>query len=274
MASGAGRRPSATSVVQRTPTGRATVPRIRPSTDESSAAGNSASNGQVCRCFGTVSPTPTPSRARAPLARRALLPRCARAAGCRCRAGRRALRRLPLPGHQRRRPRRGIGGERSGLWSEMFRLTRELRPRYLLVENVAALVTRGLDVVLADLASIGFDAEWDCLRASDFGAPHRRERIWLVAYPGSARRRQDARSAHGDEAADEGRRAQTITSLTVMVKAVERGLWPTPRATDDDKGGRGDLLAMVRTGKTSRRREWPTPTAQPRTHTGLQSRGG
>lgn len=102
----------------------------------------------------------------------------------------------------------GIRGARSGLWSEMFRLTSELRPRYLIVENVPALLVRGLDVVLTDLASIGFDAEWDCLRACDFGAPHERERFWLVAYPGGTRRRQDAGSAHGDEAADEGRPAQ------------------------------------------------------------------
>jgi DNA (cytosine-5)-methyltransferase 1 len=101
----------------------------------------------------------------------------------------------------------GITGARSSLWGEMLRLTDELEPRYLLVENVAALIARGLDVVLSGLAEIGFDAEWDCLRASDFGAPHRRERIWLVAYPGSARRRQDARGAHGDEAAHEGRSA-------------------------------------------------------------------
>jgi DNA (cytosine-5)-methyltransferase 1 len=77
----------------------------------------------------------------------------------------------------------GIDGERSGLWSEMFRLTAELQPRYLLVENVAALLVRGFDRVLTDLATLGFDAEWDCLRASDFGAPHQRDRIWLVAYP-------------------------------------------------------------------------------------------
>lgn len=78
---------------------------------------------------------------------------------------------------------RGLAGERSGLWSEMFRVVGELRPRYVVVENVSALVFRGLDIVLADLASLGFDAEWDCLPASAFGAPHRRERVWIVAYP-------------------------------------------------------------------------------------------
>jgi DNA (cytosine-5)-methyltransferase 1 len=76
----------------------------------------------------------------------------------------------------------GLDGERSGLWSEYARVIRELRPRYVLVENVAALLARGLHRVLADLAGLGFDAEWTTLRASDFGAPHARDRLWLVAY--------------------------------------------------------------------------------------------
>ena len=77
----------------------------------------------------------------------------------------------------------GLEGERSGLWWEYHRLISELRPRFAIVENVAALTVRGIDVVLGSLAQIGFDAEWDCIRASDVGAPHRRERIWIVAYP-------------------------------------------------------------------------------------------
>lgn len=77
----------------------------------------------------------------------------------------------------------GIGGSRSGLWSEYARLIGEIEPRWVVVENVAALLGRGLSVVLADLSALGYDAEWDCLPASAFGAPHRRDRIWLVAYP-------------------------------------------------------------------------------------------
>ena len=79
----------------------------------------------------------------------------------------------------------GITGARSGLWSEYARVIGELRPRYVVVENVSALLARGLGVVLGDLAALGYDAEWDCLPASAFGAPHRRDRIWLVAYPNS-----------------------------------------------------------------------------------------
>jgi DNA (cytosine-5)-methyltransferase 1 len=76
----------------------------------------------------------------------------------------------------------GIGGERSGLWSEYARIIRELRPRYAVVENVAALLGRGMERVLRDLAACGYDAEWQSIRASDVGAPHRRERIWILAY--------------------------------------------------------------------------------------------
>jgi DNA (cytosine-5)-methyltransferase 1 len=77
----------------------------------------------------------------------------------------------------------GITGERSGLWTDYARLVRELRPRYVLVENVPALLARGMGRVLGDLAAVGYGAEWGCVRASDVGAPHRRDRIWIVAYP-------------------------------------------------------------------------------------------
>ena len=87
----------------------------------------------------------------------------------------------------------GIAGERSGLWSEYARLIGELRPHYAIVENVAALLSRGLDVVLGDLAALGYDAEWHCIPASAVGAPHRRDRIWIVAYPNSARAAQSVR---------------------------------------------------------------------------------
>lgn len=71
----------------------------------------------------------------------------------------------------------GIDGARSGLWSHFARLIGELRPAYVVVENVTALLTRGLGRVLGDLAARGYDAEWDCLPASAFGANHRRDRI-------------------------------------------------------------------------------------------------
>jgi DNA (cytosine-5)-methyltransferase 1 len=76
----------------------------------------------------------------------------------------------------------GMAGQRSGLWSEYARIVGELRPRYVIVENVAALLHRGLDVVLGDLATLRFDAEWHCIPACAIGAPHVRDRVWIIAY--------------------------------------------------------------------------------------------
>ena len=78
----------------------------------------------------------------------------------------------------------GLAGERSGLWWEFHRLIAEIKPEWVIVENVAALRSRGLDVVLRGISEIGYDAEWHCIPASAVGAPHRRDRIWIVAYPG------------------------------------------------------------------------------------------
>ena len=83
----------------------------------------------------------------------------------------------------------GIDGERSGLWREYARLIGEVRPEFAIVENVAALLGRGLSRVLEDLASLGYDAEWHCIPASYVGAPHRRDRLWIVAYTGHLRGR-------------------------------------------------------------------------------------
>ena len=77
----------------------------------------------------------------------------------------------------------GITGKRSGLWSEMARIVGEVRPRYVYVENSPALVNRGLDRVLGDLAALGFNAEWGVLSAAAVGAMHKRDRIWILAFP-------------------------------------------------------------------------------------------
>lgn len=77
----------------------------------------------------------------------------------------------------------GLEGARSGLWFEYHRLIKEIKPKYAIIENVSALRSRGLDQVLRSLAEIGYDAEWHCISANAIGAPHRRDRIWIVAYP-------------------------------------------------------------------------------------------
>ncbi|MEX2901358.1 DNA cytosine methyltransferase [Pseudomonas rhodesiae] len=84
----------------------------------------------------------------------------------------------------------GIDGARSGLWREMARIVGEVRPRFVYVENSPLLVGRGLAVVLGDLAEMGYDAQWCIVSASDCGAPHQRDRIWIVANDSGGRCRQ------------------------------------------------------------------------------------
>ncbi len=93
----------------------------------------------------------------------------------------------------------GLDGSRSGLWFEMHRIICELRPRFVVVENVPALLKRGMGRILSDLAGAGFDAEWSCLSASSFGAPHKRERLFLVAYAGEIGRSDGAHHHIEDE---------------------------------------------------------------------------
>ncbi|VVN50890.1 hypothetical protein PS685_00414 [Pseudomonas fluorescens] len=93
----------------------------------------------------------------------------------------------------------GIDGSRSGLWSEMARIICEVRPKKVYLENSPLLVGRGLAVVLGDLAEMGYDAQWCIVSASDCGAPHQRDRIWLVAH--NISERQPARGLHVGTAA-------------------------------------------------------------------------
>jgi len=160
--------------------------------------------------------------------------------------------------------RAGIDGEASGLWREMARIIREVEPRMVVVENVAALVSRGLDRVLGDLAAMGFDAEWGVLRASDVGAPHRRERIFVLAHadehgqPEQRERglREDGDAQSGDDAdrrgcadaplahADDAGRGEPAwrESRDAQHAAAERGgAAPFPPGPDDADGWRAYL---------------------------------
>lgn len=82
---------------------------------------------------------------------------------------------------------KGIEAERSGLWKEYKRIISEIRPRWVLVENVSALLSgdngNWFRKFLSDISEIGYNAEWHCLQAADVGAPHRRDRVWVIAYP-------------------------------------------------------------------------------------------
>ena len=84
---------------------------------------------------------------------------------------------------------RGIKGPKSGLWMEMERIISEVRPRHVFVENSPMLAVRGLGSVLGGLASLGYDARWGVLGACHAGAPHKRDRIWIVATNTNSQRR-------------------------------------------------------------------------------------
>jgi DNA (cytosine-5)-methyltransferase 1 len=86
----------------------------------------------------------------------------------------------------------GLEDERSALWFEYARIIWEFRPSWVIIENVPALRSRGLDQVLGSLTKIGYDAEWNCIPSSCIGAPHRRDRIWIVAYPNERERERRA----------------------------------------------------------------------------------
>jgi len=110
----------------------------------------------------------------------------------------------------------GITGARSRLWKEFARIICEIRPKYAFVENSPMLVKRGLEVVLCDLAEMGYDAEWVCLSAAEVGAPHKRERIWVLATDTSQQRcnerfgdweeRQVLHNENGDASEDKSKR--------------------------------------------------------------------
>jgi DNA (cytosine-5)-methyltransferase 1 len=130
----------------------------------------------------------------------------------------------------------GIDGERSGLWSEYARIIGEIRPRYAFIENVSALLGRGFVRVLGDLATLGYDAEWHCIPASAVGAPHRRDRIWIVGYADCGRRaaRQQAGQTVGQRrsAIATSSDARAISDSTIN----GRFSW---RSSDKQEGTRG-----------------------------------
>lgn len=81
----------------------------------------------------------------------------------------------------------GLAGARSGLWGEFARVIREFQPEYVFIENSPMLRTRGLATILADLWSMGYDAQWDCIPAAAVGAPHLRDRIFVLAQQSTGR---------------------------------------------------------------------------------------
>lgn len=111
-------------------------------------------------------------------------------------------------------PGSGLAGERSGLYWQILRTVRMVGRPKLLLENVAALLNRGMGSVLGSMAQIGYDAEWHCIQASFVGAWHKRDRVWIFAYPNEER--------------CEGRADQPILSQRNISREFVRGFekWP------------------------------------------------
>lgn len=120
----------------------------------------------------------------------------------------------------------GIDGDSSGLWRHMARIIGEIRPRYVFVENVTDLLARGFGRVLADLAALGYDAQWRVLGASDCGAPQSRERIWLVAHPQSVRLRAILPQSGVRPQTLEARARPPVHSRAHHAAHAARILWP------------------------------------------------
>jgi DNA (cytosine-5)-methyltransferase 1 len=128
--------------------------------------------------------------------------------------------------------RRGIEGERSGLWREMARIIREIQPRFAFVENSPALTFRGLHRVLGDLAALGFDAEWGVLGAHHVGGIHKRERIWILAYANEVPAGCKLHDGDGPEVGWEGN--SRLTEFCCMQGGNER--WSAPTDWPDEPG--------------------------------------
>jgi DNA (cytosine-5)-methyltransferase 1 len=113
----------------------------------------------------------------------------------------------------------GVGVEtRSGLYREVLRIAGLVRPRFLFLENVSAIVSNGLGTVVADLAALGYDVEWLCLRASYCGAPHHRDRWWCLATHADSNQRRT--SCMGQDARADGR--DDVSGICEVLADAER----------------------------------------------------
>lgn len=158
----------------------------------------------------------------------------------------------------------GISGARSGLWSEFARIIGEVRPRFVFVENSPMLTSRGLGRVLGDLAALGYDAEWGVLGAADVGAPHQRDRIWIVANAQRSERWQERGACYGVER----ERTDSLPQWQEGSGGAGVSGEDVANADSDERNGRGSNVQMRRSrGKEEaqdhgffRRNEWsPEP---------------
>ena len=153
---------------------------------------------------------------------------------------------------------KGLEGDRSGLWFEMFRVIRELRPAWVLAENVRGAVELALDTVRDNLEAIGYEVRAFVVPASAFGAPHRRERLIIVACRRDVADASKERLQWGIENANE---QEKLESADEQLKGCCRGdLWLTP--TVNGNNNRAGLSAKSGDGLATTVKMWPTPRRQ------------
>jgi len=134
-----------------------------------------------------------------------------------------------MPRHLRSGGGGGIDGERSGMWREMARIIHEVQPRFVFVENSPVLTSRGLGRVLGDLAQMGFDAKWGVLGAADIGAPHQRDRIWIVGNQKMANTRSKRRNKRNNAKLETNKTIRPASSISIesSLERYNRHQWST-----------------------------------------------
>ena len=135
----------------------------------------------------------------------------------------------------------GLSGPRSGLWWKVRRTLRVVRPRYAVLENVAALLSRGMGTVLGSLAAIGYDAEWHCIPAGHVGAPHERDRVWIIAHSEEAR----CADAEGRQGPSQQARRQILTPDHVGRRPRQRAIEPEMVRVVDGLSADVDAVAAL-----------------------------
>lgn len=167
----------------------------------------------------------------------------------------------------------GLDGERSGLWREYVRAVRVLRPRYVVVENVAALFVRGFDRVLGDLASLGFDAEWSIVSAASVGAPHLRRRVFVLAYADRGRLEVGPQldGQAEQDPADGHPRGRHAHGLCDEMADADRAIGPTAGSASEAVQGPAPLQRPGRRGCLSRE-HWAVEPDVGRVADGVPSR--
>jgi len=160
----------------------------------------------------------------------------------------------------------GLDGERSGLWTQMARVVSEVRPPFVFVENSPMLTTRGGTRVIADLTQMGYDTRWTVMGAADIGAPHQRDRMWIV----SKRRDFLSHPQHdwngwGQQQSQSPQEEDEYVADS-SVKGLE-GQWPIPRKQGLSESGDKSALATP-DNEGDNWREWRLGFAQQEHHSG------